>query len=356
MSDVLDQRLWNQGISDPGSRRPRVIVEKLGAIQAQEFGPAKWAIGLRGHGLNDADVQQAFDTGQILRTHILRPTWHFVSPRDIRWMLAISGPRVQAGQAAGFRKLELDSKTLSRSRKVIEKALEGGKRLTRRELAAQLLRKGISIDGQRLAYIVLHAELEGLICSGPRRDKQFTYMLLDERVPGRVRSIDRDEALARLVHRYFSSHGPATLRDFVWWSSMTVKDARAGVAMNAKTLESEEREGLTLWRSRASSSVPSRKGSVHLLPIYDEYLISYRDRGALFRAPKPEDRPHDQFAHFLMVDGQLAGTWRRTETAGSVHVSTMPYRPIGRAHVKALSATVERLGLFLDRKASLSID
>ena len=226
---LVRERLRNQSLAVSRLRTPGEVVAWLGAAQAQDYAGAKWALGLRAKGLTDAAVEQAFDEGAILRTHILRPTWHFVAPADIRWMLALSAPRVHAVNAYAYRTFELDAAVLARSRAALERALAGGRQLTRLELAKVLQRAGVQADGPRLAHVMMHAELDAVICSGARRGKQFTYALLEERAP-RAKVLPRDEALAELTRRYFASHGPATLRDYVWWSGLTARDARAGMA------------------------------------------------------------------------------------------------------------------------------
>ena len=237
--DLIRRRLANQHLAASTLRSPAEIVAWFGAMQAQEYPAARWALGLRARGLDDAAVAQAFDDGAILRTHAMRPTWHFVAPADIRWMQALTGPRVQALNAYYARKNELDGKTVARSRGGDRtRRSAGGRHRTRPELAAALGKAGIPAAGQRLAYLMMSAELDQVICSGPRRGKQFTYALLDERAP-RARVLPRDEALGELTRRYFTSHGPATLRDYVWWSGLTMKDARRGVEIAGRALVQE---------------------------------------------------------------------------------------------------------------------
>jgi len=213
--DLVRRRLTNHRLERSEFRKPADVVQWLGAVQAQDYAGAKWALGLRAKGLTDADVDRAFDEGTILRTHILRPTWHFVTPADIRWMLALTFRRVHAANAHTYREFELNASVFRRSRKAIERELRGGKDRTRAELASVLRRAGIAAKGIRLAALMIDAELEGVIVSGPRRGTQFTYALVEERAP-RGRTVDREEALAELTTRYFSSHGPATLRDYAW--------------------------------------------------------------------------------------------------------------------------------------------
>ncbi len=210
--DLVERRLANQRLDRAGPRQAARVVEWLGAVQAQEYGPARWGLGMRmPDGTTDADISDAFDAGRILRTHVLRPTWHFVTSADIRWMLELTGPRVQRLMASSNRTLELDARTLACGIAACERALDGHRHLTRAELSGALADAGIQAKSQRLAHIVMHAELEGVICSGPRRGKTFTYALVAERAPHAGR-LDPDEALATLTFRYFRSHGPATVK------------------------------------------------------------------------------------------------------------------------------------------------
>lgn len=301
---VIARRLAVQKLARQRRETPASIVSWFGAVQAQEYGPARWALGQRTTGLSDAAVARAFDAGEILRTHVMRATWHFVAPEDIRWLQALTGPRVRAASASVLGANALDARTLARSKDVIARALEGGNFLTRQELAAVLGRARIAASGQRLAYIVMDAELEAVICSGPRRGKQFTYALVDERAP-RTPPRDRDDALAELARRFFQSHGPATLRDFVWWSSLRMNDARTAVA--AAALSKLDAGGTTYWMMPGTASRARSGSSAHLLPIYDEYVNSYRDRAILFTTHVPASI---LFMHYLIVDGRYAGTWR----------------------------------------------
>jgi hypothetical protein len=211
--DILRLRLINQQITSTAITTVTGIVEWMIAMQAQEFAMAKWAIGLRLGNTTDVMVERAFNDGAILRTHAMRPTWHFVAPADIRWLQQLTGPRVHAANAYVGRQQNLDSKTMKRCTDIIAKALEGGCFLTRNELQEVLKQKKIVADGIKLAYIVMHAELNAVICSGPRKGKQFTYALLDERVPA-VSPINNKGALAQFARRYFTSRGPATAHDF----------------------------------------------------------------------------------------------------------------------------------------------
>ncbi len=226
-SRVLAARLHNQLLAGAQPRRAADVVARLCAMQAQDYIGARWAIGLRAARLDDAAVESAFNAGAILRTHVLRPTWHFVTPADIGWMLSLTAPRVHQASAFYYRQHGLDARTLTRAHRVLVSELAGGRFRTRTELAAALARRGVEARGPRLGLLTIHAELEQVMCSGPARGKQLTYALFDERAPSSAARRPRDPG-ADLASRYFASHGPATLRDFVWWSGLTVAHGAAG--------------------------------------------------------------------------------------------------------------------------------
>jgi len=357
-SDLARRRLINQRLVGAGFKTPLEAVSWFGAVQSQDYPGAKWALGQRMQGVNDTALDRAFDAGEILRTHVLRPTWHFVAPADIRWMLALTGPRVHRAMSYYCRQNGLDANTFARARPAIKRALEGGTHQTRDELAAALKKARIDAHGVRLGLLVMHEELDGIICSGPRRGKQFTYTLMDERVPPAT-ALSRDDALAALTVRYFTSHGPATVRDFVWWSGLTAKDARSGIEMAGKTLAQETSDGLTYWSSpneRARVRVPSPV--VHLLPNYDECLIAYKDRGNVGHVPAPPDprlKRLGVFAHQMLLDGRMTGSWRRNVGRSGVALEVVAYRTLTKGERGALADTVARHARFMNTVATVSV-
>jgi len=352
-ASIAERRLARQLVSRTRLRRPEEVVAWLGAVQAQEYGPAKWALGLRLHRTAaDADIERAFDDGRILRTHVMRPTWHFVTPTDIRWLLELTAPRVHRVIASYTRRLELDARTLVRSTTVIERALRDRHYLTRGELRDRLGDAGLPVSGVRLAMVTIYAELERVICSGPRRGRQFTYALVAERAPDAV-TLPRDEALATLVARYFTSHGPATIRDFVWWSGLTTADAKRGLEITAATRE--EAGGQTYW----SVGPQPRAGAAplaHLLPIYDEYLVAYRDRTAVPHVPAAAKDSGSSdpvtFRHSMIVAGQVAGTWRVRQDPESILLDLIPLRPLKRTERLALEEAAELYRRFMKVKVA----
>ena len=356
-AELLSARLRNQQLTESTQRKSTDVVSWLCAMQAQDYPAAKWAIGVRAPGLQDADVDQAFNDGLILRTHVLRPTWHFVSPADIRWMLALSAPRLHAVNAYYYRQADLDAKLFLKSCAMIHRMLEGGVTLTRAEIADGLNRAKIPAHGLKLAYLVMHAELEGVICSGPRRGKQFTYALLEERAP-KAKTKDREEALAELAKRYFASHGPATVRDFAWWSGQTIKDAQQAIDSVKPMLESSSIGGSTVWSADDGHGKASKSVIAMLLPNYDEYLIAYKDRGAFVdqsRAANIVARSGGAFSNHLIIDGRLAGGWQRTLNGNSVKIEVAPYKKLTPAQSRAVSNAADCYGEFLGLPVTLSL-
>ena len=357
-SELISARLQNQHLIRSTARDPATVVASLGAMQAQDFSGAKWAIGLRAPACHDANIEDAFNDGRILRTHVLRPTWHFVAADDIKWLLGLTAPRVRANNAYYYKQLGLDAKVFARSCAMISRVLEGGQFKTRAELAIALKRAKVPADGLKLAYIMMHAELDGVITSGPRRGKTFTYALLDERATT-ARTLDRDEALAELVKRYFTSHGPATIRDFVWWSGLTVKDAEAGIDAVKPKLQQETIDG-RVYFSAPSRAAAAPKGCLALLlPNYDEYLIAYKDRAPVIDSSRAAAnivaRSNGAFPHHLIIDGTLAGSWRREIKANSVMIEVAPYMKLTPAQTRAVMNAVDCYGEFLGLPASLSV-
>src|SRR5437763_1908385 len=272
--EILRLRLCNQHLASQRLSDPARLVAELGAVQAQDYPAAKWALGQRLRNATDEQVEAAFDQGHILRTHVLRPTWHFVAPADIRWLLALTAPRVKATVSTNSHTLGLTESDFARCEAVIAHTLEGGNCLTRAELGAALQQAGIAVrDGPSLGHLIFRAELDALVCSGPRRGSHPTYVLLDERVP-RVPSLEGDDALAELIWRYFSSHGPALVQDCGWWSGLALADVRRGLEQNNWRLDHETIDGRTYWFRRASP--PPMPAAAYLLPNFDEYTVAYR--------------------------------------------------------------------------------
>jgi hypothetical protein len=351
VTDIARQRLVNQGLVKPTLKTASEVVAKLGAVQAQDYGASKWGIAERTAGLTDAQIEREIDDGSIVRTHVLRPTWHLVAAADIGWMLALSAPRVHAANAYWYRWLEVDDAVARRSRAVLTKVLRNGTHLTRAELGQALTRARIQITKpQRLACIVMRAELDGVICSGARRGKQFTYALLEQRV-ARSASLEREAALFELARRYFTTRGPATVDDFSWWSGLTKADARKGVEAAAAHLNHESVEGRSYWFPAAERQARVSAPLAHLLPNFDEYFIGLKDRsafGARLEAAGATPRTAALSGHVLAINGQIVGGWRRTLVGGKVVVEPKSLIQLSEAERRAVEAAARRFGHFLE--------
>ena len=335
MTSVVFQRLRRHHLAAPHLRDAAALVSHFGAIQAQDFRGAKWAIGLRTRTLTDEAVERAFNDGAILRTHVLRPTWHFVSANDIRWLIALSGPRVIARMTYRHRQLELDAETVSRSRRAMTRALEMGP-LTRREIAAALERARLPITAERLTHLVMLAELDGVICSGPLRGRQFTYTLMEARAP-RQPPVERDEAIGRLAGRYFASHGPASVADFAWWSGLSLRESRRAIEIAG---------------NRTERAVRPARPAAWLLPNFDEYLVAYADRSAVHAVGAAD--PRNTLAPTVIVDGVAAGTWRARHWQESVTIDVSPGRRLSRDEWDRIDNAAGRYGRFVGRPVEIT--
>ena len=328
-------------------------------MQAQDYGMAKWSVGQRAEDLMDADIDAALAEGTVVRTHVLRPTWHFVATEDVRWMLRLTGPLVQKQVGPRYRELGLDTTTRSRTEGVIASALADGKYLTRDEISRALTEAGIDTSGQRLPHLILHCELEALIGSGGLSGKQQTYALLDERIR-KHQEFDRDDAMLELTRRYLQSHGPATVQDLRWWSSLPVADIKKSLAALGSDVRSELVGEMTFW-SLAASQTTARAAVPRalLLQAYDEVVVGYTTsryfgdpRAARARAAW---RDRTVPTGVVLVSGGVAGHWRRTMKRDSVAVEVLLYDESTPTMVRALQTAARQMGRFLGRKASVEV-
>jgi len=264
------------------------VVSLLTAMQSQECAHAFWSVGMRTTGYGLADVRRAFDDGRILRTHVLRQTWHLVHPSDIRWLLALTSPRVEVAAGTTYRRYQLAESVRGRAADLIMEHLSKGNYATRGEVSAVLAAAGLPAQGIPLAYLLMHAELRGLLCSGPMRGAQHTYAVLDERVPPSP-ALDDEAALATLTRRFFIGHGPASLADFTRWSSLTLAQAKVGLAAVSAELDQMEVDAVALWFAPDQPRGTSKTElTAYLLPLYDEVSLSY----PALNFPVAADHPH----------------------------------------------------------------
>jgi hypothetical protein len=357
-SQVARARLRNSGLNASLFNSPPEVVRAHGGMQAQDYGPTKWSIGQRLRGATADDVEAHVSSGSIIRTHVLRPTWHFVAAEDLRWMLRLTGPRVQRGMQSRYHELGLGSQTLARARRAIAKALAGGVHLTRREVSEVLVRSRIDPAGQRLPHILGHCELEGLICSGAPRGKQQTFALIDERVAQEQDNLP-DDPIVELVLRYFSSHGPATMKDLRWWSSLTIKEIRAALEALEGQIVSETINDIVLWYVPNGRQSSPRKGTAHLLQTYDETVVGYTE-SRYFGDPR-EKQARAAFTDrnlptgIVLLDDRILGLWRRETKPRSTTIDVRLYERPDQHASRALDRATKRLSAFTGVPVDLQV-
>ncbi|QEC80090.1 winged helix DNA-binding domain-containing protein [Mucilaginibacter ginsenosidivorax] len=338
-------RMYNQYISNPVFGNPEDVVKNMLAMQAQDYAGAKWALGIRMASANESVVEQAITDGRILRTHLLRPTWHFVAPADIRWLLALTAPRIHAINSGMYKKFELNAIVFNKANNVFIKNMQGNKQLTRAELTDALNRDHIPTDDLRFTLLLMNAELDGVICSGGRVGKQFTYALLDERAPA-TPLLTHDEALRKLAGGFFNTRGPATVHDFANWSGLTIADAGIGLEHIKGELISELIEGKTYWMPDRTATTPT-KNKVYLLPAFDEFAIAYKDRDALVAPRYREQARHLIFDPVIVMDYQVVGNWKRAIKTNDVAITYNLFGDFKKTQGKALEAAAKRYKNFL---------
>lgn len=348
--EIRLRRQHNQNLTGSDFTKPEDVVRHLGAMQAQEYAMAKYAIALRmANPVIDDIIEKAFNDGDIVRTHLLRPTWHFVARDDIRWMLEIAAPRVIASNGSMYRKYGIDDTIFTTAFKVMEKMLRDNNYATRDAIRAELKKKNIEGDSVYMSGIMMQAELTGLICSGPRVGNQFTYALIEERAP-KAKALGREGALRELCLRYFKTRGPASIKDFTIWSGLTVKDAKEGLALIDKEVEKETIDGTDYYFLPDKPS--GTKEASFLMPDYDEYGIAYKDRTVL----NNPDVKHTTsiFDRAIIADGIIAGTWKRSIQKDSVLLDLDLFEPY-KATDKSIAIAIEHYSRFLNKTPQINI-
>lgn len=353
--NVAELRLYAQGIAGPSNETPDQVVTRLGAIQAQDYPGALWSIALRTQGATRTDVEQAISARTIVRTWPMRGTLHFIPAIDARWMLTLMTPRIIKGAAGRHRQLELDTTTFRRSRTLIEKALAREPVLARTAIFALLERGGVSTAGQRGIHILQQLCMECTLVYGPHNDKQPTFALFDSWIPT-SRMLGRNEALRTIAERYFTSHGPATLRDFVGWTGLTVADATLAVHHAADALERIDVDGMAMWAGLARAEADVDGQRAQLLPGFDEFMLGYKDRSAALparHASRIVPGANGMFLSTLVLDGQVRGTWRRAIRRATVELACMPFQRTSAADRATFTAPSTRYAEYLGTPVTL---
>lgn len=350
-TDISYLRLINQQIITSKFENVKDTVGWMGAMQAQDYNMAKWAIGVRLPGFTDKAIESAIDEGEIIRMHLLRPTWHFVSSEDIYWMLDLTAPQIKNILKSRDKTLELDQNVYLKSNAIIENAMQGGKHLTREEIVAEIEKVGIATDNNRAYHLLLRAELDGIICSGKIKNNKQMYALLKDRVP-KVKYLSREEALSLLAKRYFTSHGPATLQDFAWWSGLSLTDSKIGLEMAKSNLVSEIIDNKAYWFTDSYFIPKLANDSIYLLPAYDEFIISYRDRTASLPIEKNNKAVSNNgvFRPTIVINGQVAGIWKRTIKKEKIILETELFQPTNQAINRLLEEAVKPFENYMNKK------
>jgi len=345
-TSIADIRPVNHQLSQTAYDTPRQIAAHFGAMQAQDFNSVKWAIGARLNGCTEKTVQESFDKGELLRTHILRPTWHLVTPENIRWMQQLSVKQIIQSMKSRDRDLGLTDEIFSKCYRIIEIAMVNEEQLTKEELTAILHNANMKFDSSQMYHVLTEAEANGIICSGALRAKEHTYALLEKRVPV-AKPLTKEESLAKLARIYFTGHGPAVLSDFVWWSGLPVSEARQGLQAVQAEFISETIDGQTYWMPDTDFQPPAGKSEVHLLPAFDEYIVGYKDRAAILTSENHQKAisSNGVFRPVIVKDGKVIGLWKKAASRKKT-ITVAPFEPVNHETQQLIDAAAEKFRAF----------
>jgi hypothetical protein len=353
---IASTRLTSQHLTGSKMKTPSEVVGWMGAMQAQDYGMAKWAVGVRLPGSTDKRIEDAISSGEILRTHLLRPTWHLVTASDIRWMVALTAPHIKTTLRSRHNELGLSTEIINKSNKTFENALKKNRHLTREEMQAELGKAGIDTSENRLSHLLLSAELDGILCSGRVIAGKQTYALLDNRVPVSTSIPDREESLAKLAGIYFSSRCPATLQDFVWWSGLPVGDAKRALDVARPHFAPEPVGAQTFWLPASCMTSGFEGEHIHMLPAFDEFIISYQDRTASIPTGNQKKMVSSNgiFRPVIVHNGRVIGIWKRAVKKDKVIITTELFSHSTAAEKILIRDTASLFGNFLDKNIELS--
>lgn len=348
-TEIASLRIINQQLISSKIKTAEKLIEYFAAVQGQEYIQTKWGIGLRLPHLNDNDIEKELISGKIVRTHLLRPTWHLVNSKDIKWLLMLTAPRVQKVNSTRYKNLELDAKTLVKCNNIIEKCLSNKNELTRNEICEKLNNGKINTDGQRLPHILMNAELCGIVCSGKPKDKNQTYAIIDERCKDTL-ELNKDEALAELTKRYFISRGPATAYDFSTWSGLTITDCKKGIDINKNILHSFILDNLEYYLAAESIEIKTENKFI-LLPLFDEMIYGYKNRDSIFKYAKSKDIKIDlTYKNAILFNNQIFGYWKRTIKKQNIEIEFDFFTKLNTKQNFELNNALKRIEKFYNKK------
>ena len=350
-ADIARWRLRSQRLTRPHAASAGDVVGHLLAVQAENPSQSAWAVAGRTESPDPSDLGGLLDSGAVLRTHVLRPTWHYVRAEDIVWLIEVTRPRVLRVTAQQL--TELDDQALDRATAAVLDSLATEGDLTRSQLAEALAARGVTANGHLLMILLAHLELKTLICSGEPADGQHTYALLSDRVP-EPRRLERDEALAELARRYFTGHGPATEKDLAYWATLTVTDVRVGLNAVQDELDHFEHDGRTYWHAPGNPPAAGQEPRGHLLQVLDEMYRGYQDSRYVLDSAGLVPRTREPSVGMALVDGQLVAWMKRTLGKDRVDFALTPLRELQTDEVEAIHDAAERYGAFLGLPARLT--
>jgi hypothetical protein len=343
--EISGLRLINQHLFHPRLKSVKDLVETMGALQAQDFNMSRWAVGVRVSSATNKIIEKAFNNAEIIRTHLLRPTWHIVSSKDIYWLLELTAPQIKASLRSRHKGLEITQQVIKKSRKIIENCLRGENHLTREELISNLENSKIKTRNNRASHIFLMLELDGLICSGIIKGKKQTYALLEERVPAK-KILYRDEALAELAKKYFTSHGPATLYDFAWWSGLSMRDSGHALEMVKENFISASVNSKTYWFKDEFNFNKKMNNDIFLLPAYDEFIISYKDRSAVIAQENFSKAVSNNgmFRPVIVYKGNVIGLWKSIREKDNILIEATLFK----SHSKLVDRLIKKTSFLFE--------
>lgn len=347
---ITSIRMTCQQLATPLFDSPKDLVNWMGAVQAQDPAMARWAVGIRTRGATERNIRESLDRGDILRTHIMRPTWHLVSAEDIRWMLSLTGHRIRSANLSFGKQHGVHESMYNRSMHLIEKILEGNNHLTKEEIGQELNKAGIMNDLHCMSRLMTHAETEGIVCSGIMKEGKHTFALLEERVPP-AKELHKEEALALFAEKYFRSHSPASEEDFRWWSGLSASETRQAIASIRHSLIADMSGSRTLYIHASSSPPKTGEEILHLLPSFDEYLISYKNRTDTLDA-EHRSKAFNNWGTFypvIMYNGRIAGNWKKIPGKSRTNIQTTFFEPDACIPSELLEKAIIRYKTFLER-------
>ncbi len=355
--EIAAWRLRTQRLIGPPLVGPVDVVRHLLGVQAENYGPATWAIGERCTSTTARRTDRLYSDGALLRTHLLRTTWHFVDPSDIAWLCAATRPRLLPIYASQLRNLGIDEETVQRALNVIVESLDTEGPLTRRQLRARLDATSLPMTGNTLTFLTATAEAEGLVCSGPLVAGEHTHDLLDRRAPD-ARRIDRDEALVELARRYVAGHGPVTEGDLCYWASLTRSQARGALAELGDQISwfehDDHRYAYAPDSAPCAGSDPEVANSAHLLQILDEMYRGYQESRMVIDHAGLTPPGREGSIGMVLVGGQIAGTMSRVLGADTIAFEVTPYRHLDARSRTLIRDAADRYGRFFERRATVT--